>query len=468
MEIFMLILLTGLAMFGVFAAKQEYKHTPGNKHWPVRIFLSPGLYLCLLEDRMRSKGKLTSAARYFSKEERETLYVKRSAAWSLAYILLAFGVMVSLGVAVSNREKTHLTSVERPAFGEDKKIEINVQGLSKEESIRINVLSRMPEEAELEAIFDQVFQTVMQEALGGNPSFSEICQDLTLPEETDEGIEITYMSSDPEIISSRGIIMAEEIPEEGLKATLSVCLHYEGREKTYTQELIIMPEEEVLSDREKLIRLIDAVNENERDQEVLTLPDSMEEQSLVYETKQTSPWIFLMFAGAAAAAAVIVPQEKRKEEEKQREQALTMAYPGLVSRLGTLIMANLSIRSAWERIIRDKQKEKQKNEPLTQEMMITWLQLNQGMPEGDAYADLGRRTGLRSYQRLGNLLKNNLRQGVSGLEAALKKELEQALAERKNTALILGEKAGTKLLLPMMLMLLVIIVTLVIPAFFAF
>lgn len=43
-----------------------------------------------------------------------------------------------------------------------------------------------------------------------------------------------------------------------------------------------------------------------------------------------------------------------------------------------------------------------------------------------------------------------------------------ALEERKNMALRLGEEAGTKLLIPMFLMLGIVIVVLIVPAFMSF
>jgi tight adherence protein C len=50
----------------------------------------------------------------------------------------------------------------------------------------------------------------------------------------------------------------------------------------------------------------------------------------------------------------------------------------------------------------------------------------------------------------------------------LSKEAELAMEQRKNLAKRLGEEAGTKLLLPMMLMLSIIMVLIIVPALIKF
>ena len=76
-----------------------------------------------------------------------------------------------------------------------------------------------------------------------------------------------------------------------------------------------------------------------------------------------------------------------------------------------------------------------------------------------------RRCGLSCYRRLGNWLARNLRQGLSGAERMLEEEMEQALSEKRNRALRYGEEAGTKLLFPMGLMLCIVLIMLLVPAF---
>ena len=75
---------------------------------------------------------------------------------------------------------------------------------------------------------------------------------------------------------------------------------------------------------------------------------------------------------------------------------------------------------------------------------------------------------LPEYIRLGSVLSQNLRKGAKGLTDLLETEAEASLNERKNHARKIGERAGTKLLLPMVLMLGIVLVVLMVPAFLSF
>jgi len=66
------------------------------------------------------------------------------------------------------------------------------------------------------------------------------------------------------------------------------------------------------------------------------------------------------------------------------------------------------------------------------------------------------------------LLVQNLKKGNKNLMEMLERESASAFEERKRLAKILGEKAGTKLLLPMGSMLVIVFVILLVPAFLSF
>ena len=87
------------------------------------------------------------------------------------------------------------------------------------------------------------------------------------------------------------------------------------------------------------------------------------------------------------------------------------------------------------------------------------------MTEMESYENFGRRCNVQAYIRLGALLSQNLRKGTKGLVELLKMESIQAFEERKARAKKLGEEAGTKMLIPMFLMLAVVLVIVIVPAF---
>ena len=100
-------------------------------------------------------------------------------------------------------------------------------------------------------------------------------------------------------------------------------------------------------------------------------------------------------------------------------------------------------------------------------MVYTCRELLSGVSEGAAYEHFGRRTGLQEYIRLSTLLMQNLKRGNGTLLERLQEETQKANEERLQQGRKLGEEAGTKLLVPMVLLLAVVMIVLMIPAFAA-
>lgn len=101
-------------------------------------------------------------------------------------------------------------------------------------------------------------------------------------------------------------------------------------------------------------------------------------------------------------------------------------------------------------------------------MIITNHEILDGESERLAYQKFGERVDLGEYQRLIRILLQNLQTGSRGLCKLLEQESENALEERKALTCKLGEEAGTKMLLPLMMMLGIVIAIIMIPAMLSF
>lgn len=64
-----------------------------------------------------------------------------------------------------------------------------------------------------------------------------------------------------------------------------------------------------------------------------------------------------------------------------------------------------------------------------------------------------------------NAFKSEFKKITRGLMNLLQREAQEAFEERKNMAKKLGEEAGTKLMIPLFLMLAVVFVIVTVPAF---
>jgi hypothetical protein len=92
----------------------------------------------------------------------------------------------------------------------------------------------------------------------------------------------------------------------------------------------------------------------------------------------------------------------------------------------------------------------------------------EGISEPEVYRQFGHRCGTGSCLMLGNLLAGNVRRGTRQLSGLMVQESQRAWELRKHRARRNGEKAGTKMLIPMFMMFAVVLAMVVIPAFYSF
>ena len=100
-----------------------------------------------------------------------------------------------------------------------------------------------------------------------------------------------------------------------------------------------------------------------------------------------------------------------------------------------------------------------------EEMKVALREMDSGITEAESYERFGKRCNIQEYIRLGALLSQNMRKGTKGLTQLLRLEAIQAFENRKAAAKKFGEEAGTKLLIPMFIMLAVVLFMVVVPAF---
>lgn len=148
---------------------------------------------------------------------------------------------------------------------------------------------------------------------------------------------------------------------------------------------------------------------------------------------------------------------------------MALDYPQMVSKLTLYLGAGMTIRKAWYQIAEDYeyQREEKGEREVYEEMIYTMHEIQGGASEGECYERFGERCALPVYKKFGAMLSQNLKKGTKGLAPLLRQEADNAFEERKSLAKRLGEEAGTKLLIPMFLMLAVVLVMIVVPAFFS-
>ena len=151
-------------------------------------------------------------------------------------------------------------------------------------------------------------------------------------------------------------------------------------------------------------------------------------------------------------------------KEKERKEELEKVYPDFAMQFYMFLSCSLTARAAIERIIKNLEKSG-RYKYLKEELLICRNELNSGTSEIKAYENLAVRCNLRAYRRWAGLITQNIKKGSADLINALKEETISALKEERANAMLRGESAATKLLVPTMLMLCIVLIIIMVPAF---
>ena len=143
----------------------------------------------------------------------------------------------------------------------------------------------------------------------------------------------------------------------------------------------------------------------------------------------------------------------------KRSELLLSDFSEAVSKLALLTNAGMNLREAWREV------SKAGDTELYQEMRITVNQMDNGMREPDAFYEFGIRCVIPEIKKLTSTIAQALVRGPKEVADTLQAQSKEVWATKKQTVRRKGETAASKLLIPMMLMLVGILVMVVIPIF---
>ena len=342
----------------------------------------------------------------------------------------------------------------------------SVDGFS--DGTELPVVIAVPEQQMTEEEFlmrvPEMVEVLCETILGENSSLYEVRHDLNLVQELPEfGVKVTWDSSDPEVISTLGVVEAEE--ETGTWVNLQALLEHGEFAEMVEISVAVYPPAETMEDRflGMIEELVHAGPENVE----IILPTEFEGQTLTYRTAAgTQNWILPVLGMVAAICMLLKEKSDQKARKKQRDTRLMEDYPDLVSEFLILIGAGYPAKAAWRKLELHYRKEEHRElHPLYEEMQVAVHQMETGMPETRVYAEFGRRCQLRCYVKFASLLESSVNMGGKQLRKLLEAEMEEAFRQRMDQAKRKGEELSSKLLLPMFGMLCVVMVMVVAPAF---
>ncbi len=305
--------------------------------------------------------------------------------------------------------------------------------------------------------------------LNGNPDLEHIRGTVSMPSSDPEtGVNLQWYVSSWEYLTVDGTIKNESLTEP-TEVQIQAVLELQGETGDWQRTITIQPpDESVAEDQLRVLtwQLSELQKENGTE---LMLPEELEGTSLIWYFRRDTTWLLL---GALSILTVCAMRLGEKQEEEralaERERRMQLVYPEIVSRMGLYMGAGISTRKAWERIVAGYRKEHESCNEAYEEMCTALYEMQNGVPESTAYERFGARCRLPSYLKLGTLLSQNLRRGTRNLTELLEEESREAFENRKALAKKMGEECESKLLLPMILMLLTILVMIMYPAVASF
>lgn len=385
-------------------------------------------------------------------------------------------VVVIIAWLLNSPKYTVIDKIKRPSYSDSTDTySLVVKTDTEEYNVEIPVEPKKIPLNELQKYFDMSYEIVCVEMLGENSSLDSVKTDLNFIAEIEAfGIKVDYTTDNYDLINCFGEVKSENALPEGSSCTVTITFEYEGNYQSYKQRVVIIPPD--YTEEELFINKINAEigkANSEADGDYLTLPKEIDgvQISFVEKAESRLPIIIILFI----IVFLLWYYKKfvvKKNLEKEREQKLSMDYSEIVSKLSLLMGAGMSGASAFAKITDDYRNylkySKNKRRPAYDEILTASNRIAAGMSEADVYAMFGRNCRIHSYVKLGSLMAQNIRKGGDDLIEALKAETTEAFIERKAMARRAGEEAGTKLLLPMGIMLCIVLVIIIVPAFMSF
>lgn len=398
---------------------------------------------------------------------------------SVAKILFAFVIVLSLVIIWKTTSSNVIDDyyIARNNYGDgahDVTLHVNSDSLEYDD-ITLNINERKYTKSEARDAMDYIYSSISSTILGDNSSLNHVCFDLNLPTALSSyPFSIRWESSDYRVIDEKGHINCTDNNESGISVTLRMILIYEDIEQTYDFPIVVFTPP--LTDEDMNIaalkQAIDAADSSTQYDEYQQLPNTIEGHDITWSDSSDSSILLLLIIFFIAIIAIWKGIDKDLNNRiKNRNESMELDYCELINQIKLLLSSGMTLRNSFEKIAVDYSRslsEGHKPKCVYEEILFFLKKMQDGMSETQCYEIFGKRCNLPCYKKLSSLLIQNLKKGNGGLINALQNESEFAFASRMAKAKRLGEEAQTKLLFPMIIMLSVVMIIIMIPAYLSF
>lgn len=417
-----------------------------------------------------SAGSKTAVKNYYVRKVTVVLTI-------LGVGLVLAGICFLVNIQMSGQ--TTFSSLLRPGYGEGDKetvLSVQVEDESEAQALTVTIQERKYTDEEKQKFLNLALEELEEQLLGENESLDVVRTSLVFPESLQGGVvQVSWITTPYGVIGSDGSILSAD-DEEGTLVEIQAVLNCSGLEAIFSVCANVFPP--VLTEEEQLLAAIREevarADEESSYENELTLPASAAGKKLTWVKESEKSYLSVLALTLVLAVCVYLQMDNQVHNKAEaRKKQLLLDYPDLMWKMTMLLGAGMSIRGVFIKISEEYERGRAGEIPgeirfVYEEVTFTCHEMQSGIGEAQAYERFGKRCQLPEYIRIGSVLSQNLRKGAKGLAALLESEAESSMNDRRNHARKIGEQAGTKLLLPMILMLGIVLAVLMVPAFLSF
>ena len=458
--ILMLILLITCRYKSKYVKKLDSKKHRLKILYPTSLWITDKLPRKLISRNTKTNRKLKELYLKEDISEEQSLYVAQKI--SVVIIVLLCGLVFGLGVSVTSpKALQEISKVKR----KDSSSTYSFVAKNKKETknISIEVAGKRRTKKETYRAIDKGKKLLVKKMLANNKSVNKVNSHVDFVNSIGkEDIKVSWGIENSDLIGYDGEI-GKNVPRKGSLVKLTAIMELDKITENYQFYIKVFPEKKNSNLQGYLQKHVDEKSITERE---VSLPKKIGGKAYRYFVKNTNYaiWIFPLALVIAIVLFVIKDKDLDKEVEERQKQMLR-DYPNIVSKLLIYFGAGLSIKSALERIVYEYNKQKNEIHYAYEEMEIAITKMKSGVSEATAIAEYGDRCGIHCYIKFANIIEQNLKRGSKDMVYALKSEVNSAVNTRKNSILKEGSEISTKLLGPMVIMLIISIVIIMVPAF---
>ncbi len=373
-------------------------------------------------------------------------------------------IALLLAIAFENKDDEPL---ERK---EDTKNTVIVSAIGEESetTLTLDILPLQKSREECMEMYDEFWNLLQKSILCENKSFDEVTSDLSFIDGISgypffaeyEAIPRDYIQRDGKLVSKQN----DNIPFE---IKVQISCDYFDREEILSGTLVNFETDEDKFERE-VSDYLNALNEENRTQKTINLDGEIAGQNVTWKVKKKSKLPKIAALCVLAEVAFFVKEKSDKREKiKKRKEKLREEYPEFAMKYALLFNAGLPHAKVIERIVSDKNKTDGDN-PLYEELNRVISGVKSGVSLREALAKMSESCDMDEIRYFNGLISRNIQKGGGEMANEIKKAAKDSINMKRDEFKRKSETAGTKLTIPMVILLGIVFVFIMYPAFSQF